>query len=200
MKYFTEETETLPVSQLKAMQSEKLVKQVRHVYDHVPVYRAMMEKKGLKPEDIHGIEDLHKLPFLSKSDLREAYPTGLMSAPMSECVRIHSTSGTTGARVDSTNVSSDSAGNIDSMKSEASAVMDSNGTDQGEKAEVEQSFDSMAKTGAGNGAAAETIENNNKTGSASGEKIEDESDKYIKGVTPYNGVEGKEYHLTFSFK
>ena len=99
MKYFTEETETLPVSQLKAMQSEKLVKQVRHVYDHVPVYRAMMEKKGLKPEDIHGIEDLHKLPFLTKADLRENYPDGFLAVPRSECVRIHSTSGTTGRRV-----------------------------------------------------------------------------------------------------
>ena len=99
MKYFTEETETLPVSQLKAMQSEKLVKQVRHVYDHVPVYRAMMEKKGLKPEDIHGIEDLHKLPFLTKADLRDNYPDGFLAVPRSECVRIHSTSGTTGRRV-----------------------------------------------------------------------------------------------------
>lgn len=89
----------MPVSQLKAMQSEKLVKQVRHVYDHVPVYRAMMEKKGLRPEDIHGIEDLHKLPFLTKGDLRDNYPDGFLAVPRSECVRIHSTSGTTGRRV-----------------------------------------------------------------------------------------------------
>lgn len=89
----------MPVSQLKAMQSEKLVKQVRHVYDHVPVYRAMMEKKGVRPEDIHGIEDLHKLPFLTKADLRDNYPDGFLAVPRSECVRIHSTSGTTGRRV-----------------------------------------------------------------------------------------------------
>ena len=99
MKYYTEETETMAVEQLKAMQSEKLVRQVRHVYDHVPVYRAMMEKKGLRPEDIHGIEDLHKLPFLTKSDLRDQYPDGFLAVPRSECVRIHSTSGTTGRRV-----------------------------------------------------------------------------------------------------
>lgn len=89
----------MAVDELKAMQSEKLVRQVRHVYDHVPVYREMMEKKGLKPEDIHGIEDLHKLPFLTKSDLRDQYPSGFLAVPRSECVRIHSTSGTTGRRV-----------------------------------------------------------------------------------------------------
>lgn len=89
----------MAVDELKAMQSEKLVRQVRHVYDHVPVYREMMEKKGLRPEDIHGIEDLHKLPFLTKSDLRDQYPSGFLAVPRSECVRIHSTSGTTGRRV-----------------------------------------------------------------------------------------------------
>ena len=85
--------------ELKALQSERLVKQVRHVYDNVPYYRKKMEEKGVTPEDIHSIEDLHKLPFLSKSDLREAYPYGLLAKPLSECVRIHSTSGTTGKRV-----------------------------------------------------------------------------------------------------
>ena len=84
---------------LKALQSERLVKQVRHVYENVPYYREKMQAKGVTPDDIHGIEDLHKLPFLSKSDLREAYPYGLMAKPLSECVRIHSTSGTTGKRV-----------------------------------------------------------------------------------------------------
>ena len=85
--------------ELKALQSERLVKQVRHVYDNVPYYRKKMEEKGVTPEDIHSIEDLHKLPFLSKSDLREAYPYGLLAKPLSECVRIHSTPGTTGKRV-----------------------------------------------------------------------------------------------------
>ena len=58
-----------------------------------------MYEKGVKPEDIKGIDDLHKLPFLSKADLRDAYPYGLLAKPLSECVRIHSTSGTTGRRV-----------------------------------------------------------------------------------------------------
>ena len=98
-RYFQKEIETMPVDQLKKLQSEKLVKQVKHVYDNVPYYRELMDKKGVKPEDIHGIEDLHLLPFLSKADLRDAYPYGLLAKPLKDCVRIHSTSGTTGKRV-----------------------------------------------------------------------------------------------------
>ena len=97
--YYQKEIETMPVEELKNLQSEKLVKQVKHVYDNVPYYRNLMDEKGVTPNDINGIEDLHKLPFLSKADLREAYPYGLLAKPLSECVRIHSTSGTTGRRV-----------------------------------------------------------------------------------------------------
>ncbi len=98
-RYFQQEIETMPVEQLKQLQSEKLVKQVKHVYENVGYYRNLMDEKGVKPEDIHGIEDLHKLPFVSKADLREAYPYGLLAKPLADCVRIHSTSGTTGRRV-----------------------------------------------------------------------------------------------------
>ncbi len=98
-RYYQKEIETMPVEEIKKLQSEKLVKQVKHVYDNVPYYRELMDKKGVKPEDIHGIEDLHLLPFLTKDDLREAYPYGLLAKPLSECVRIQSTSGTTGKRV-----------------------------------------------------------------------------------------------------
>ena len=97
--YYQPEIETMPYEQLRQLQSERLVKQVRHVWDNVPYYRAKMQAKGVTPDDIKGIEDLHKLPFLKKDDLREAYPYGLMGKPISECVRIHSTSGTTGKRV-----------------------------------------------------------------------------------------------------
>ena len=72
--YYQPEIETMPVEEIKKLQSEKLVKQVRHVYDNVPYYRDLMTKKGLTPDDIHGIEDLHKLPFLTKDDLRDQYP------------------------------------------------------------------------------------------------------------------------------
>ena len=85
--------------ELSALQSKKLKNQVRHVYDSVPYYRDLMDKKGVKPEDIEGVEDLHKLPFISKSDLRETYPYGMLAVPLSDCVRIQSTSGTTGKRV-----------------------------------------------------------------------------------------------------
>ena len=98
-RYYQQEIETMPVEEMKALQSEKLVKQVRHVWDNVPYYRNLMEEKGVTPDDIHGIEDLHKLPFLSKADLRDAYPYGLLGKPLKDCVRIHSTSGTTGRRV-----------------------------------------------------------------------------------------------------
>ena len=97
--YYQKEIETMPAEEMRKLQSEKLVKQVKHVYENVPYYRDLMDKKGVKPEDIHGIEDLHKLPFLTKSDLRDAYPYGLLATPLSDCVRIHSTSGTTGRRV-----------------------------------------------------------------------------------------------------
>ena len=98
-KYYQPEIETMPVHEIKKMQSEKLVKQVHHVYKNVPYYRDLMDKKGVKPEDIHGIEDLYKLPFIEKSDLRETYPYGMLAVPLADCVRIQSTSGTTGKRV-----------------------------------------------------------------------------------------------------
>ncbi|MBQ2714578.1 MAG: phenylacetate--CoA ligase [Clostridia bacterium] len=98
-RYYQKEIETMSVEEIKKLQSEKLVKQVKHVYDNVEYYRKKMDEKGVKPEDIHGIEDLHLLPFLSKADLRDAYPYGLLAKPLSECVRIQSTSGTTGRRV-----------------------------------------------------------------------------------------------------
>ena len=89
----------MPREELKKLQSERLVAQVKHVYENVPYYRDKMKEKGITPDDIHGVEDLHKLPFLSKSDLRDAYPYGLLAKPLKDCVRIHSTSGTTGKRV-----------------------------------------------------------------------------------------------------
>ena len=97
--YFQPEIETASREQILAWQNERLVKQVKHVWDNVPYYRKKMEEKGVTPEDIQGVADLYKLPFLCKDDLREAYPYGLKGAPLSDCVRIHSTSGTTGKRV-----------------------------------------------------------------------------------------------------
>ena len=98
-RYFQPEQETASREQLTAWQNEGLVKTVRRVWDNVPYYRKKMEEKGLTPGDIRSIDDLHKLPFLTKDDLREAYPYGLLAEPLANCVRIHSTSGTTGRRV-----------------------------------------------------------------------------------------------------
>ena len=97
--YYQPEIETMPVEQLQALQSERLVKQVQFVYDNVKFYHDKMEEAGVTPEDIKGIGDLHKLPFITKDDLRDQYPYGLLGVPLSDCVRIQSTSGTTGRRV-----------------------------------------------------------------------------------------------------
>lgn len=97
--YYQKEIECASPEKLRELQDERLVKQVKHVWDNVPYYRKKMEEKGVTPEDIKGVDDLHKLPFLSKADLRDAYPYGLLAAPLKDCVRIQSTSGTTGRRV-----------------------------------------------------------------------------------------------------
>ena len=99
MNYFQPEIECASPEKLKAIQNEKLLAQVAHVYKNVPYYRSLMDAKGVKPEDITSTDDLYKLPFLSKADLRDAYPYGLLGVPLSDCVRIQSTSGTTGKRV-----------------------------------------------------------------------------------------------------
>ena len=98
-KYYQPEIECASIDELRAIQNEKLVKQVKHVYDNVKYYRDLMDEKGVKPEDIRSIDDLHKLPFLTKADLRDAYPYGLLATDLKNCVRIQSTSGTTGRRV-----------------------------------------------------------------------------------------------------
>lgn len=98
-RYYNKEIECAPREQLRAMQSERLVSQVRHVWDNVPYYRQKMEEAGVSPADIKSIDDITKLPFLKKDDLRESYPDGLRGVPAKQCVRIHSTSGTTGKRV-----------------------------------------------------------------------------------------------------
>ena len=98
-KFYQPERETMSFEKMRALQNERLVKQVKHVYENVEYYRKKMDEKGVKPEDIKSVDDLHLLPFLTTDDLREAYPYGLMGKPLSDCVRIQSTSGTTGKRV-----------------------------------------------------------------------------------------------------
>lgn len=97
--YYQPEAETMQVEDIKKLQEEKLIKQVKHVYDNVAYYRDLMDKNGVKPEDIKCLADISKLPFLTKDDLREAYPYGMLATDLKNCVRIQSTSGTTGKRV-----------------------------------------------------------------------------------------------------
>lgn len=97
--YYQPEMECASREVIRALQDERLRETVRRVYDKVPYYRDLMDKKGVKPEEINSVDDLHKLPFLTKDDLREAYPYGMMTLPVKDCVRIQSTSGTTGKRV-----------------------------------------------------------------------------------------------------
>ena len=98
-RYYQPEIECASREQIERWQSQRLIAQVRRVWENVPYYRKKMEEKGVTPEDIQGVRDLPKLPFLSKADLQDAYPYGLMGKPLKDCVRIHSTSGTTGKRV-----------------------------------------------------------------------------------------------------
>lgn len=97
--YYQPEIETAPAEQIKRIQDEKIVKQVKHVYENVRYYRNLMDSAGVTPDDIKGVDDIKKLPFLSKTDLRAAYPYGLLGTDLKNCVRIQSTSGTTGKRV-----------------------------------------------------------------------------------------------------
>lgn len=98
-KYFQEEIECASREQIGKWQDERLLATVKRVYENVPYYKNLMDVKGVKPEDIKSRKDLHKLPFLTKDDLRDAYPYGLMASPLTDCVRIQSTSGTTGKRI-----------------------------------------------------------------------------------------------------
>ncbi|NLX75451.1 MAG: phenylacetate--CoA ligase [Synergistaceae bacterium] len=98
-RYYQKEIECAPREQIKKWQSERLVKTVKRVYENSPYYKKLMDEKGVTCNDIKSVDDLHKLPFLEKEDLRKSYPYGLMSTPIRDCIRIQSTSGTTGKRV-----------------------------------------------------------------------------------------------------
>lgn len=98
-RYYQPEIECASREQIRAWQDERLVKQVRHAYDHVPYYKKLMDEKGVRPEDIKSVDDLHKLPFTYKKDLRDTYPYGLFAVPMKDVVRLHASSGTTGKQI-----------------------------------------------------------------------------------------------------
>jgi len=96
MKYWNEKIETMPVEEMRKLQLENLKKTVKWVYERVPFYKNKFDEVGLKPEDLKTLEDLSKLPFTAKTDLRDNYPFGLCAVPLAEVIRIHASSGTTG--------------------------------------------------------------------------------------------------------
>ena len=98
-RYYQPEIECASREQIRQWQSERLVNQIQNVWDNVPFYRKKIQEAGLEPGDIKTVDDLHKLPFITKDDLRDCYPYGLLARPLKDCVRIQSTSGTTGRRV-----------------------------------------------------------------------------------------------------
>ena len=88
--------ECMSSDEMTALQSDRLVKQVKNVYENVEFYRKKMDEIGVEPGDIKGIEDIGKLPFTTKEDLRANYPFGLLAVPKDKIVRVQGTSGTTG--------------------------------------------------------------------------------------------------------
>jgi phenylacetate-CoA ligase len=96
MEYWEPLIERTPVDELKKIQEEKLKKLVRYVYDHSPFYKKRFDETGISPDDIQSLDDLKKLPFTIKKDLRDTYPDGMFCVPQKEVVRYHASSGTTG--------------------------------------------------------------------------------------------------------
>lgn len=93
---FNSAIETMPIDQLRTLQSERLVHTVHTLYNTVPYYKKAFDEKGITPKDIQSIHDIHKLPFTYKSALRDEYPFGLLTMPREQLVRLHCSSGTTG--------------------------------------------------------------------------------------------------------
>ncbi len=94
--YWNKELECMNREQMRALQSRKLQATVKKVYENVPFYKKAFDEKGVRPEDIKSVEDLKRLPFTLKTDLRDNYPFGLFAAPQEEICRVHASSGTTG--------------------------------------------------------------------------------------------------------
>ena len=95
-QYLDPEIECASTDEMRQLQTERLKNMVKHAYENVPLYQERMDAMGVSPDDIHSIDDLHKLPFTVKDDLRNTYPFGMFAVPKEELVRIHASSGTTG--------------------------------------------------------------------------------------------------------
>ena len=99
LKYFQKDKECMPAEELRKLQGERLAENFRHVYENVPYYRERCKEAGVTPDDIKSLDDIGKIPFTSKDDLRQTYPYGLFAVPLKDVVRVQSSSGTTGKQI-----------------------------------------------------------------------------------------------------
>ena len=118
------------------LQSERLVATVKRCYENVPFYRRKMDKMGVKPEDIKGVQDIHKLPFTTKHDLRDEYPFGLNAVPMEQITRVHASSGTTGKPV----VGTYTKGDLERWAEGAARVFAAGGVTKGDIVQVSYGY------------------------------------------------------------
>lgn len=96
---FNKKIETLQRKKIQELQLERLKKTVKDVYENVPFYKKKFKELKIKPEDIKSLEDIRKLPFTTKNDLRDNSPFGMMATPIDKCIELHASSGTTGIPV-----------------------------------------------------------------------------------------------------
>src|SRR5690348_6731620 len=90
------QVEALPRQQLRSLQNERLQHLIQTLYERVPLYQERLKQRGIQPTDIRSVEDLPRLPFTTKQDLKDQYPFGLLAAPREQAIRVHASSGTTG--------------------------------------------------------------------------------------------------------
>ena len=130
------EMECMDRESMTKLQSERLVATVKRCYENVPFYRRKMDKMGIKPEDIKGVQDIHKLPFTTKHDLRDEYPFGLNAVPMEQITRVHASSGTTGKPV----VGTYTKGDLERWAEGAARVFAAGGVTKGDIVQVSYGY------------------------------------------------------------
>jgi len=133
---YNPEIECMPREEMRKLQSERLQKIVKKCYENVPFYKRRMDEMGVKPEDIKSIDDIVKLPFTTKHDLRDEYPFGLQAVPQTEITRIHASSGTTGKPVVGTYTKND----VDNWAEGVARVMAAGGVGPGDIVQVSYGY------------------------------------------------------------
>ncbi len=93
---YNEKAQMMELDEIRKVQEEKMMDIVEYAYENVPMYKEKFDEAGITPDDINGLEDVHKIPFTTKDDLRDHYPYGILAVPRDEIIRFHASSGTTG--------------------------------------------------------------------------------------------------------